>query len=237
MRKMLLLSILILFGSADVCVAGSTFRCGPYVVSVGATKSEVLGKCGEPTSTEYLGEQVSGGFTTRTRERSVRDRSTAGTRGTYNERTFVVESWTYNCGPSEFSQTLTFQGQDLIEIQSMGYGYGQSDCVGRENRMNTPQQGAPARNSPSSTNRQNESSDGAKRETASKGSISLQGSPPGAKVYIDGAYVSSIPCVLYEIEPGAHSIEVQNKGYKTHKEWVKVRADEAATLIIELERE
>jgi hypothetical protein len=237
MRKILLLAILILFGAADVCVAGSTFRCGPHVVSVGTTKTEVLGKCGEPTSKEYLGEQKSGGFTSTTRERARRDRSTSGTRGTYNERSFVVESWTYNCGPSEFSQTLTFQGQDLIEVKSVGYGYGQSDCIGRENRMLMEQGRAPARNPPSSDSGQSGSSDEAKEQAAAKGSISVQGSPPGAKIYINGHYVASLPAVLFEIEPEAHSIEVQHKGYKTHKEWVKVQADEVATLIIELERE
>jgi hypothetical protein len=237
MRKILLLAILILFGTADVCVAGSTFRCGPHVVSVGATKTEVLGKCGEPTSKEYLGEQKSGGFTSTTRERARRDRSTSGTRGTYTERSFVVESWTYNCGPSEFSQTLTFQGQDLIEVQSVGYGYGQSDCIGRENRTLMDQGRAPAKNPPSSDSRQSGSSDEAKEQAPAKGSISVQGSPPGAKIYINGHYVASLPAVLYEIEPGAHSIEVQHKGYKTHKEWVKVQADGVATVIIELERE
>jgi len=237
MRTIVVLSTLILFCSASVCVAGSTFRCGPHVVSVGATKSEVLGKCGEPSSKEYLGEQTSGGFTSRTRERGIGDRTTSKTRGTYNERSFVVESWTYNCGPSEFSQTLTFQGQDLIEIQSIGYGYGQSDCIGREQRLNVQQQQAPAKNPQSSKTQQEGSSDGAVEKAPSMGSISLQGSPPGAKVYINGAYVSSIPCVLYEIESGTHNIEVQNKGYKSHKEWVKVKPGEVATVIIELERE
>lgn len=237
MKKILILSILMLFGSAGLCIAGSTFRCGPHVVSVGATKTEVLGKCGEPSSKEYLGEQKSGGFTSTTRERTRKDRSTSGTRGTYNERSFVVEAWTYNCGPSEFSQTLTFQGQDLIEVQSIGYGYGQSDCIGRENRMLMDQGRAPAKKPPISDSRQTGSSDEAKEEAPAKGSISVQGTPPGAKIYINGHYVASIPAVLYEIEPGAHSIEVQNKGYKTRKEWVKVQADEVATLIIELERE
>jgi len=148
-----------------------------------------------------------------------------------------VESWTYNCGSSEFSQTLTFQGQDLIEVQSVGYGYGQSDCIGRENRILMDQGRAPAKNPPSSDSRQSGSSDEAKGQAPAKGSISVQGSPPGAKIYINGHYVASIPAVLYEIEPGAHSIEVQNKGYKTHKVWVKVQADEVATLVIELERE
>jgi hypothetical protein len=237
MKTIVTLSTLILFCSASVCVAGSTFRCGPHVVSVGATKSEVLGKCGEPSSKEYLGEQKAGGFTSRTRESGIGDRSSSKTRGTYNERTFVVESWTYNCGPSEFSQTLTFQGQDLIEIQSIGYGYGQSDCIGRENRMNMFQQQAPAKSLQSSNAHPESSSDGTKEEAPSMGSISLQGSPPGAKVYINGAYVASIPTVLYEIDPGTHSIEVQHKGYKSRKEWVKVRPGEVATVIIELERE
>jgi hypothetical protein len=218
-------------------MAGSTFRCGPHVVSVGATKTEVLGKCGEPTSKEYLGEQKSGGFTSTTRERARRDRSTSGTRGTVNERSFVVESWTYNCGPSEFSQTLTFQGQDLIEVQSVGYGYGQSDCIGRENRILMNQQQAPAKNPPIGDSRQTGSFDEAKEQAPAKGSISVQGSPPGAKIYINGHYVASIPAVLYEIEPGAHSIEVENTGYKSRREWVNVKAGEVSTLIIELEEE
>jgi hypothetical protein len=49
--------------------------------------------------------------------------------------------------------------------------------------------------------------------------------------------VASVPTVLYEIDPGTHSIEVQNKGYKSQKEWVKVRAGEVATLVIDLEKE
>lgn len=237
MKKIVLLSILILFCSASVCLAGSTFRCGPAIVSVGATKSEVQGKCGEPTSKEVLGDQVSGGFTSRTREREIGDRSSFRTRGTYNERSYVLESWTYNCGPSEFSHTLTFQGQDLVGIENIGYGYGQSDCIGWEQRFNRSQQEAPARNSQSSSTRQRNPSSGVEGEALPKGNITLQGSPSGAKVYIDGAYVSSIPCVLYEIEAGTHSIEVQNKGYKSHKEWVKVRAGEVATVIIDLEQE
>jgi hypothetical protein len=96
---------------------------------------------------------------------------------------------------------------------------------------------APAKNPPSSDSRQSGSSDEAKEQAPAKGSICVQGSPPGAKIYINGHCVASIPAVLYEIEPGAHSIEVQNKRYKTHKEWVKVQADEVATWVIELERE
>jgi hypothetical protein len=203
---------------------------------VGATKSEVLGKCGEPTSKEYLGEQKSGGFTSRTRERATRDRSTAETRGAYNERSFVVESWTYNCGPSEFSQTLTFQGQDLIEVQSIGYGYGQSDCIGRDNRMLMDRQQAPAKNPPLSDRPPARSSEETEEEAPAKGSISVQGTP-GARIYINGHYVASVPTVLYEIDPGTHSIEVQNKGYKSRKEWVKVREGEVSTLVIELEKE
>jgi|GEM_PF-608624 len=237
MKKVAVVLVLILLSSVSVCCAGSTFRCGPHVVSVGATKSEVLGKCGEPTSKEYLGEQTTGAFTSRTRERATRDRSTTGSRGTYTERTFLVESWTYNCGPSEFSQSLTFQGQDLIEIQSIGYGYGQSDCIGRENRMILRPREAPAKIPQEGGASQKGSSEGTKEEVPAKGSISLHGSPAGAKVFINGEYISSIPTVLYEIEPGTHSIEVQNKGYKSRKEWVKVRPGEVASLIINLEKE
>jgi hypothetical protein len=99
------------------------------------------------------------------------------------------------------------------------------------------QQQAPAKNPPISDTRPTDSYDEAKEEAAQKGSISVQGSPAGAKIYINGHYVASVPTVLYEIDPGAHSIEVENRGYKSRKEWVKVKAGEVSTLIIELEKE
>ena len=237
MKKLILFTFLIIFSSFSISLSGSSFRCGPNIVSVGDSKSEVLGKCGEPTSKEVTGDQVSGGFTSRTRDRATGDRSTSRTRGTYTERSSILESWTYNCGPSEFSHTLTFQGQNLVEIKNIGYGYGESECIGRDERIERQQRGVVGRQPQSPNIGRGTSPTTREEQQLSKGSISLQGSPAGAKVYIDGSYVSSIPCVLYEIDSGTHSLEVQDRGYKSRKEWVKVNAGEVTPVIVDLEQE
>lgn len=237
MKKLILFASLIIFSSFSVSMAGSSFRCGPNIVSVGDSKSEVLGKCGEPTSSEVIGDQVSGGWTSRTRDRATGDRSTSRTRGTYTERSSVLESWNYNCGPSEFSHTLTFQGQNLVEIKNIGYGYGESDCIGREQRIIRKQPEAVGGQPQRPNSGQGNSPTARTGQPLSNGSISVQGSPAGAKVYIDGSYVSNIPCILYDINSGTHTIEVQDQGYKSRKEWVKVKAGEVTPAIIDLERQ
>ena len=117
------------------CFADDFFRCGPDLVSIGDSKFEVHGKCGEPTAKEVIGDRVRGGFASTTREGDKRDRGKSKTRGTYTESSVTVEAWTYNCGSSEFSYQLLFLGQELSEIRNLGYGFGASDCIGREHRV------------------------------------------------------------------------------------------------------
>lgn len=136
MKKPSFFTALIVFLSFNTCFADDYFRCGSNLIHIGDSKFQVLGKCGEPTAKEVVGDQVSGGFASTTRDRAREDRRPSQTRGTYTESSATLETWTYNCGSSEFSYNLTFRGQNLIEIKNLGYGFGQSDCIGGELRKN-----------------------------------------------------------------------------------------------------
>ena len=54
------------------------------------------------------------------------------------------------------------------------------------------------------------------------GSISLSGTPEGAKVYLDGYFAGDLPCTLEEVEAGRHTIAVKKSGYKDWEEKVMV---------------
>jgi hypothetical protein len=75
------------------------------VVAPGATKAEVLRKCGEPTMREFVGEKTTWGTTRR--------------RGSYYgaSTTVPVEEWTYDQGSCRFSRILTFYGSKLVTIE------------------------------------------------------------------------------------------------------------------------
>lgn len=96
MRKFsLMLPLLCLPMLAD---ASSTYRCGSALVSTSAPSAEVLSKCGEPVSRDFLGY------------REVVD--SYGFRNEVN-----VEEWVY--GPKNgMYHFLRFEGGRLIEIRS-----------------------------------------------------------------------------------------------------------------------
>jgi hypothetical protein len=95
------------------------FRCGPNIISLGARKSEVLRKCGEPASTETW--------------EAVRYKSSAGSRPVLPDedlsRPFLIkelvtiEEWEYNLGPGQFLRFLRFENGRLIRITTGDYGY------------------------------------------------------------------------------------------------------------------
>lgn len=96
MRKFsLMLPLLCLPMLAD---ASSTYRCGSALVSTSAPSAEVLSKCGEPVSRDFLGY------------REVVD--SYGFRNEVN-----VEEWVY--GPKNgMYHFLRFEGGRLTEIRS-----------------------------------------------------------------------------------------------------------------------
>jgi hypothetical protein len=81
----------------------NNFRCGHELVSLGDTSGRVFMECGEPTWKEMVG---------------------------YRDGLMDNQLWYYNCGSSDFLYILHFVGGKLKQIESEGYGTGQSDCYG-----------------------------------------------------------------------------------------------------------
>jgi hypothetical protein len=81
--------------------AEDTFRCRPEIVSVGDTAGKVAMKCGEPTWREPVG---------------------------YRNGWMENQLWYYNCGSSDYLYVLQFVGGRLKNVESQGYGKGESDC-------------------------------------------------------------------------------------------------------------
>jgi hypothetical protein len=88
-------------------------RCGSRLIVTGATRGEVLARCGEPTDVE---------------RRSILRRAVYWRHGRpyYLSRDLVgvtVETWTYNLGPNKLMRRLRLDDGIVVEIDTLGYGY------------------------------------------------------------------------------------------------------------------
>lgn len=89
------------------------FRCGTRLVVDGTVRSQVRAWCGEPTDVVektilrpplvwrygrpyYLGNGVI---------------------------EVTVETWTYNLGPSKLMRRIRFEDGEVVDIETLGYGY------------------------------------------------------------------------------------------------------------------
>ncbi|WP_456444850.1 PEGA domain-containing protein [Oceanithermus sp.] len=61
------------------------------------------------------------------------------------------------------------------------------------------------------------------------GTLAIESSPGGAKVFIDGAYRGRTPLVL-ELRPGMHDVELRLEGYEPYRARVQVRAGQTTRL-------
>jgi hypothetical protein len=95
----------------------ATLRCGSELASEGASKSDVLLKCGEPmareTRTEAVGQKT-------TQQRTGQTHPSTTTTGHVVYKT--IEEWTYNFGPHRFMQVAVFENGVLVDVRSAGYG-------------------------------------------------------------------------------------------------------------------
>ncbi|HEX8824135.1 MAG TPA: DUF2845 domain-containing protein [Archangium sp.] len=91
----------------------ATLRCGNQLASDGASKADVLMRCGEPLTkesrTESVGEKV---------KQKDGDTSTTSEKIVYK----TIEEWTYNFGPNRLMQVVVFENGKLVDVQSKGYG-------------------------------------------------------------------------------------------------------------------
>ena len=118
-----MLVLLISVYTAPYASAAESFRCDGRIIKVGLLKAEVMAKCGEPshisksTKTEYEYEsrtEQRRGREGRAKEEVKRERGT--------ETIINVEEWLYNFGPKRFTRILVFEDNELVEIQTGGYG-------------------------------------------------------------------------------------------------------------------
>ena len=92
-----------------VAAQAAALRCGTALVSDGASKSDVVAKCGEPIAKE-----------SRTESEEVKERD--GDTSTKRVVNKTFEEWTYNFGPNRLMQVVVFENGKLIDVKSSGYG-------------------------------------------------------------------------------------------------------------------
>ncbi len=95
------------------------FRCDGGIISRGDFIDIVIAKCGEPTSSRVVREEVTGSFS---------DTSTTGGPGTVSKTVEQIEVLMFNCGDYRLIHLLTFKGGKLKKIETDGYGTGPSRC-------------------------------------------------------------------------------------------------------------
>lgn len=96
------------------------FYCGSNIITEGDSKIYVLSRCGEPDLKEQIGYKSRGFY--RERGRYFGGRS-FGLRGSYREKSVSVERWSYNFGPRQFIEIITFEGDILVKMETGTYGY------------------------------------------------------------------------------------------------------------------
>ncbi len=86
--------------------ADDTLRCGSRLVSVDALTAQVAATCGEPTYRDrwyYNPALADSGYAP------------------------DIEVWTYNFGSSRLLQVLKFRNDRLVDVQTDGYGFSDTD--------------------------------------------------------------------------------------------------------------
>ena len=84
-----------------LCASAAGMRCDGYVISEGASKIEVLQKCGKPLMKDVVGEETVFDYFL----------------GSGSARKVVVEQWVYDMGAGSFMRILTFKGGTLATIE------------------------------------------------------------------------------------------------------------------------
>jgi hypothetical protein len=116
----LLAGVLLLI--ADPALA---FRCGTKIVRDGMHEQQVIAACGEPTSVRHLGHTIRAyDYRFRLRNPGHIYYRTPGVGHFATE--VVVTEFVYNFGPRKLMRRLIFEGNVLVEIETIGYGYNEN---------------------------------------------------------------------------------------------------------------
>ncbi len=113
----LLAAILAFF--ADPALA---FRCGSKLVRDGMHEQQVIAACGEPTSVRHLGHAIRA-YDYRFRLRNPGHIYYRMPGVGHFATEVIVTEFVYNFGPRKLMRRLIFEGNVLVEIETIGYGY------------------------------------------------------------------------------------------------------------------
>lgn len=103
------LVLLLLALLAPAARAGeSSLRCDGGTVELGASRLDLLARCGEPALREA---------------REIQRRVLVIAGRASQDSIAVVEQWTYNHGPQRFIDLVTVEGGKVVAIERGGYGY------------------------------------------------------------------------------------------------------------------
>jgi hypothetical protein len=113
----ILLTLSVQLSSVAARTTQNSLRCpgSTGLISIGDTESEVLDKCGEPTSIEKM--RVPGVYYGNPGEMGHEEYRTQIAR-----EGAATQKWTYDFGPNKFVYYLSFQEGELYRIESGGYG-------------------------------------------------------------------------------------------------------------------
>jgi len=139
------------------------------------------------------------------------------TRKRYSEIYLKVERWYYDFGSHKFIQVLTFRRGILKKIETGDYGGANWDFTGTKGTETDKTEDTEA------------------SSALIYGTISVFGSPNGAKIYLNEHYAGNIPCRLEQMEPGAHNLIIIDEGYKDWAKRVIVKAGKISYINVYLE--
>ncbi len=137
----------------------------------------------------------------------------------YSEIYLKVERWYYDSGSHRFIQILTFRGGILKKIETGDYGGANWGFTGTKGLETDKTKDTEASNA------------------LIYGTISVVGSPHGAKVYLNEQYSGNIPSRFEQMEPGAYNIIIIHEGYKDWAKRVIVKAGKTSYLNVYLEQD
>lgn len=106
-----------------------TLRCGEKLITNGTSQAEVAARCGQPTQIDHqetYGEQAGMVSPAAPPMRALPPTGPAGPIGPIGGRSGTetrVEIWTYNFGPTRLMQRIRFEDGEVVQIESLGYGF------------------------------------------------------------------------------------------------------------------
>jgi hypothetical protein len=99
---------------AEDSTAEDSMRCGSRLVSIGDAKYKVRQLCGDPSDASVIGNMRQPRMWFHEFQWYWLDPPWAYV---------TVEVWTYDRGPNKLVRQLRFEGEELVDIRTIGYGY------------------------------------------------------------------------------------------------------------------